>query len=70
VVVWDAAREDDPANKGVSVVPLSRMAREVIGAVPIIDANHRDHKDYVFSVNGRSPSMDGASTRNNWMRRC
>ncbi len=53
--VWDPTRDDDPKNKQVSVVPLSRIARQIIDAVPIIDADHRDHEDFVFSVNGRKP---------------
>ena len=53
--VWDPTRDDDPENKQVSVVPLSRMARAIIDAVPIIDADRDDHADFVFSVNGRKP---------------
>jgi integrase len=48
--VWDASRDDDPKNKRVSMVPLSRLAREVIDAVRIIDADKG--KDFVFTVNG------------------
>jgi hypothetical protein len=51
--VWDATRDTDPKNKRVSVVPLSRLAREVIDAVPMVDADKP--KDYVFTVNGREP---------------
>jgi hypothetical protein len=51
--VWDPVGADDPANKGVSVVPLSAMAREIIDAVPITDAD--TDADWVFSVNGRAP---------------
>jgi hypothetical protein len=51
--VWDATRDDDPKNKRVSVVPLSRLARKVIAAVPIIDADKP--KDFVFTTNGREP---------------
>ena len=51
--VWDAARDSDPKNKKVSVVPLSRLARKVIAAVPIIDADKP--KDYVFTINGQEP---------------
>ena len=36
---WDATRDDDPKNKRVSVVPLPRLAREVIASVPIIDVD-------------------------------
>ena len=50
---WDPTREDDPENKKVSVVPLSRMARDIIDAVPVIDAVNG--KDYVFSLDGRQP---------------
>lgn len=49
--VWDPTRKDDPPNKPVSLVPLSRMAREVIAGVPIVDAD--DPADWVFSLNGR-----------------
>jgi integrase len=51
--VWDATREDDPANKKVSVVPLSRPARSVINGVPEIVADKGE--DFVFSTTGRSP---------------
>lgn len=51
--VWDAARDDDPTNKGVSVVPLSAAARAAIDSVPIIDVSRG--KDYVFSLNGKTP---------------
>ena len=51
--VWDATRDDDPKNKRVSVVPLSRLAREVIAAVPMIDADKP--KDFVFTINGQGP---------------
>jgi hypothetical protein len=51
--IWDPTRTDDPKNKGVSVVPLSAMARRVIAAVPIIDAD--DDTDFVFSTNGHAP---------------
>jgi hypothetical protein len=51
--VWDATRDDDPKNKRVSVVPLSRLARDVLAAVPIIDA-HKG-KDFVFTTSGRGP---------------
>ena len=51
--VLDATRDNDPKNKRVSVVPLSRLAREVIGMVPIIDA-HRG-KDFVFTTTGQGP---------------
>lgn len=51
--VWDVAREDDPKNKKVSVVPLSRLARQIIDAVPIVDADQA--QDFVFSLDGRKP---------------
>jgi hypothetical protein len=52
--VWDSGGgEFDPKNKGTSPVPLSRLAREIIDAVPIVDAEQRHAADYVFSVNGR-----------------
>ena len=50
--VWDAAG-DDPENKGTSPVPLSPMVRDIIAAVPIIDAD--EPSDFVFSVNGQEP---------------
>jgi hypothetical protein len=47
--VWDASRDDDPANKQVSAVPLSAAAQAVIDAVS-------DHGGgYVFTRNGREP---------------
>jgi integrase len=61
--VWDPTRTDDPKNKGVGIVPLSAMAREVIAAVPIIDAD--GDADFVFSVNGRA-ALVGVSK---WKRR-
>ena len=51
--VWDAGRDDDPENKQVSAVPLSKMALDVIASVPEVDA--QDGKDFVFSLNGREP---------------
>jgi hypothetical protein len=56
--VWDGGGESDPTNKGTSPVPLSGLARQIIDAVPIIDADQA--ADYVFSVNGRAP-YDGWS---------
>jgi hypothetical protein len=59
--VWDGGGgEFDPKNKGTSPVPLSRLARKIIAAVPIVDADQRRAADYVFSVNGRTP-FDGWS---------
>ena len=51
--VWDPTREDDPKNKRVSLVPLSRLAREVIAGMPMIDADQP--KNFVFSSTGRGP---------------
>jgi hypothetical protein len=56
--VWDGGGESDPTNKGTSPVPLSAMARTIVNAVPIIDADQAE--DFVFSVNGRTP-YDGWS---------
>lgn len=39
--VWDATRDDDPENKRVSVVPLSRQARQIIDSVPVVTHQHR-----------------------------
>jgi integrase len=57
--VWDPTRKDDPDNKAVSVVPLSKMARDVIASVPVIDGDG----DYVFSLDGDKP-MQGWSKFN------
>jgi integrase len=54
--IWDAGRDDDPKNKGVSAVPLSAMARQAIDAVPIIDGDG----DYVFTLNGDQPIKLGS----------
>jgi hypothetical protein len=51
--VWDPRREDDPDNKGVSAVPLSQMAREVINAAPEVDGENPSR--LVFTLNGRGP---------------
>jgi hypothetical protein len=51
--VWDPSRANDPENKKVSVVPLARMTRAIIDAVPIIDTDQR--QDFVFSVDGHKP---------------
>jgi integrase len=51
--VWDATRDDDPKNKRVSVVPLSRLAREIIAAVPMVDADKG--KDFLFTTTGQGP---------------
>jgi hypothetical protein len=34
---------------------VSQFARQIIDKVPIIDADHPEHEDFVFSVNGRKP---------------
>jgi integrase len=51
--VWDPTRPSDPENKQVGVVPLSKLARQVIESVPIIDADRG--QDFVFTYNGRKP---------------
>jgi hypothetical protein len=51
--VWDPTAADDPENKQVSMVPLSTMARQIIEAVPIMDADKVE--DYVFTINGVEP---------------
>jgi integrase len=56
--VWDPTRPNDPPNKQVGVVPLSKLARQVIESVPIIDADHG--QDFVFTYNGRQ-AMKGWS---------
>src|SRR5262245_43697109 len=56
--VWDPTRPTDPRNKQVAVVPLSKLARQVIESVPIIDAEHG--QDFVFTYNGRQ-AMKGWS---------
>ncbi|MEQ1952250.1 hypothetical protein [Mesorhizobium sp. CN2-181] len=53
--VWDAREKSDPANKGVSEVPLSTLAKSIIDSVPIIDADARDHVDFVFTLTGKKP---------------
>ena len=49
--VWETVHDDDPKNKGVSIVPLSPLALQIINAVPVIDGD----ADYVFSLNGNQP---------------
>jgi hypothetical protein len=51
--VWDPSRPNDPENKKVSPVPLSKLARDVIATLPIIDA--QGGKDFVFTTTGRGP---------------
>ena len=51
--VWDPTRDDDPKNKGVSIVPLSRLAREVIATTPVPNVNRP--ADFVFTTTGRGP---------------
>ncbi len=51
--VWDPTREDDPFNKGVSLVPLSPLAREVIDTVPKVDG--KNSEDFVFTLTGKGP---------------
>jgi hypothetical protein len=53
--LWDPSREDDPKNKKVSPVPLSRLAHEIIAAVPLINADHRHYQDFVFTTTGTGP---------------
>jgi hypothetical protein len=40
--VWDGRGQVDPKNKGTSPVPLSGLARQIIDAVPIIDADQEN----------------------------
>ena len=58
--IWNPSRDDDPANKQVSVVPLSDMTRKIIAKVPIID--NAKPGDFVFSVDGHK-SIGGWSLR-------
>jgi hypothetical protein len=51
--VWDPTRDDDPKNKGVSIVPLSRLARQVIATTPAPNVNRS--ADFVFTTTGRGP---------------
>jgi len=51
--VWDATRKDDPFNKGVSPVPLSPMAREVLNSVPSVDGESL--LGLVFTLTGKGP---------------
>jgi integrase len=60
--VWDAVEDNDPDNKQVSIVPLSSLALEVINSVPIIDAG-RHSKDFVFSLNGKTPYVGFINAR-------
>jgi hypothetical protein len=53
--VWDPTRTDDPNNKRVSVVPLSRLAQDTLAAVPRINADRRASKDFVFTTTGTGP---------------
>src|SRR5262249_36195035 len=49
--VWDPTRRNDPKNKGVSLVPLSPMARTILDDLPVIDAE----EGWVFTLNGDQP---------------
>jgi integrase len=51
--VWDPTRNDDPRNKGVSLVPLSPLAREIIDSAPDVDAENA--KGFVFTLTGKGP---------------
>jgi len=51
--VWDPTRNDDPRNKGVSLVPLSPLAREIIDSAPDVDAENAE--GYVFTLTGKGP---------------
>jgi hypothetical protein len=53
--LWDPSRDDDPKNKKVSPVPLSRLAQQMINAVPLINADRRDARDFVFTTTGTGP---------------
>jgi hypothetical protein len=62
--VWDAAREDDPKNKRVSLVPLSGLARKVLAGVPIITSVPVNASaDFVFTHNGRKPIAGWAKNK-------
>jgi hypothetical protein len=51
--VWDPTRDDDPSNKGVSLVPLSPLAREVIDSVPEVDGENS--QALLFTLKGEGP---------------
>ena len=51
--VWDPTRNDDPFNKGVSLVPLSPLAREIIDSAPDVDAENAE--GFVFTLTGKGP---------------
>ena len=53
--VWDASRPDDPKNKKVFPVWLSRFAQQIIAAVPEVDPGYVHHTDYIFSNDGIKP---------------
>ena len=36
-------------------MPLSRLAQQMINAVPLINADRRDAKDFVFTTTGTGP---------------
>ena len=50
------------------MVPLSRLAREVIDGVPRIDADKG--KDFVFTINGREPLKSWSGYKERLDGRC
>jgi integrase len=59
-VFWDPTRNDDPLNKGVSLVPLSPLAREVIDSAS--DVNGENSQGLVFSLKGEGPLRGWSSS--------
>ncbi len=51
--IWDPTSPDDPENKKASVVPLSKLTRDIVANVPAIQSEHLC--DWVFSGNGHAP---------------
>jgi integrase len=61
-VFWDPTRNDDPLNKGVSLVPLSPLAREVIDSAS--DVNGENSQGLVFSLKGEGPLRGWSKFKN------
>jgi hypothetical protein len=60
--VWDPTRNDDPSNKGVSLVPLSPLAREVIDSAPDVDGENS--QGLVFTLKGEGPLRGWSKFKN------
>jgi len=67
--VWDPRNDDDASNKQASEVPLSTLVLDVIDSVPVIDDGSDGGKDFVFTLNGKTPMNSWSDAKERLDRR-